>query len=385
MAMDLAGVVSLQDLVNGRLSGDSELSRRLFFAAGQYKRLPYFAVKAEHLEEVHKSLFKEYQGALTQDHGEGYHIVFHDALVVGQGAVITKEGYLIQESVVEFLAHGNVPDGLQRESGRYIVPDAVQREIDRPSLLLQRPWYLNYGHWLVDGASILAINHTLNLPEGWHAVVGLQSGRSLRNVVYQSAGILAPGVGLVERPPNAVWRFKELHYVTPVHVPPVFKLPSAVTSLRSVIGMHATMTSRTASRIYVIRGSQESRALDNEDEVTNVLSSCGFTLYSPVGKTIVDQAAAFQNADIVVGVKGAALTNAIFCRAGAHVVALSPGDFPDPFFWDLVSQCSIYYSEIFGPRIDQRSGQGRGGFRIDVKSLLEVLNLVEASLRSKCS
>jgi capsular polysaccharide biosynthesis protein len=32
----------------------------------------------------------------------------------------------------------------------------------------------------------------------------------------------------------------------------------------------------------------------------------------------------FENADIVIGVKGAALTNAIFCRDNCHVILLIP-------------------------------------------------------------
>ena len=54
---------------------------------------------------------------------------------------------------LELLAQGLVPRGLEEAGpGRYRWSQSVSRVIETPTLLLKRPWWRNYGHWLVDAA-----------------------------------------------------------------------------------------------------------------------------------------------------------------------------------------------------------------------------------------
>lgn len=65
-----------------------------------------------------------------------------------------------------------------------------------------------------------------------------------------------------------------------------------------------------------------SRQLVNEAELEESLFSLGFTTIYPEAMTFSEQVDAFQSASVVVGSCSSALTNAIFCKPGARVVAL---------------------------------------------------------------
>jgi capsular polysaccharide biosynthesis protein len=308
------------------------------------------------------------------------HLRIANAVVVGQGAVIAGETCLIRESAAEFLAHGNTPDGLvQLEEGGFALKTPPTVVVEKPSLLLKRPWYGNYGHWLVDNAALLSLASQLTLPGEWQIVTGRYVG-GLQAIVRETLEILAPGVAVIEHPDDEAWRFAELHYVSPVHIPPLFKLPVGLACLRAQIlrGLLAHGTPRRA--IYVMREAHVRRKLWNEDAVIALCQEFGIEIVSPERMSLRDQAGLFHGASLVVGVKGAGLTNALFCTPRAHVIALSPGDFPDPFFWDLVGQFGGNYSEIFGALVGRDRAQSENPFTIDVGRLRAVLTACIADI-----
>ena len=113
-------------------------------------------------------------------------------------------------------------------------------------------------------------------------------------------------------------------------------MPLAISRLRSKFLGDTVKAPRARQAIYIRRGANFPRRLVNEDAILALCEELGITTVVPEEVGIIAQAELFHAADLVVGVKGAALTNALFCLPPTHIVALSPGDFPDPFFWDLV-------------------------------------------------
>ena len=338
-----------------------------------YARKPPFRLDMTDIDPGPRRMAEEYfRHGMT--HYDGVrHFRIADALVVGQGTVIAGGNCLIRDSAAEFLAHGGAPDGLTSlGDGRFALKAAPTAVIDRPSLLLKRPWWPNYGHWLVDSAALLALADRFDLPAGWQIVTGRHHG-FMQAIVRETLDLLASGVDVVEHPDDEVWRFAELHYFSPVHIPPLFKLPAAIAALREQV-LRGRPSKRWPYRtIYVARGSVVPRRLVNEAEVIRLCGTLGIEVVSPEGMSLRDQAALFRDAALVVGVKGAALTNALFCAPGTHVVALSPGDFPDPFFWDLVGQSGGNYSEIFGPVASSDLPPAENPFTVDVGRLRAIL------------
>jgi capsular polysaccharide biosynthesis protein len=80
--------------------------------------------------------------------------------------------------------------------------------------------------------------------------------------------------------------------------------------------------SEKPTRLFLSRRGFSSRQLVNELELEKVLQDFGFTTIYPETMSFSEQVDAFQSAEIVVGSCSSALTNAIFCNAGARIVAM---------------------------------------------------------------
>jgi hypothetical protein len=343
---------------------------------GRYFRRAPFCVDISEIDPAQEGLVKAYFASKDQEHRAVQHVVLRNATLVGQGTVITSSSELIRESAAEFLAHGKTPDGLiASSSGGFVTKDMPEVFVEAPSLLVKRPWYGNYGHWIVDSAALCAMAARLSLPPRWQAIVGRQAGAVMRKIVTDTTDLLLPSVAVLEHPDDQLWHFEELHYVTPIHVPPLFKLPEGLACLRSLFLRNDLSHARKRNAIYVTRGAAATRKLANEAEVVALCNQLDIAVVSPEKMSIHAQANLFHQAHLVLGVKGAALTNALFCNPRTHVVAMSPADFPDPFFWDLVSLSGVGYSEIFGRTTSHGLPQGQNGFAIDIPKLRKILEL----------
>ena len=348
------------------------------FPEGSYLRHPMFQTDITELDGGQRALFAAYTTSLKQQYGPIQRLILNGAVVTGQGAVVSSIGTLIRESVLEFLAHQAVPDGFMMEpDGSLCMIGCSSRRIEQPTLLLQRPWYMNFGHWIVDSATMLSVVSRLAMPKGWQIVVGAQTSEALRAIVFETIGMLCPGIPVLERPQADAWEFAQLHYVTPVHVPPLFKHPEGLAYLRAAVLQQNPSVPGGTRRLFISRGPTASRLLINEPEVIGLLCGRGFEVIEQSSISLRGQAEIFQSARIVIGVKGAALTNAVFCASGSHLVALSPGDFPDPFFWDLVTQSGVNYSEIFGSLASHELPQSHNGFTIDLPRLAAIVDRID--------
>ena len=106
-----------------------------------------------------------------------------------------------------------------------------------------------------------------------------------------------------------------------------------------------------------------------------LLRNRGFEVVSPENLSLGDQIKLFQEAEVLVGVKGAAFTNVLFCNPGTHMLLLSPDYFIDPFFWDLCSQFGVHYSEILC-KIDHSSDASRNDIEVDLVQVTKALDQI---------
>jgi capsular polysaccharide biosynthesis protein len=80
---------------------------------------------------------------------------------------------------------------------------------------------------------------------------------------------------------------------------------------------------QTGRRIILSRRGFAQRQLVNEAEIVETLRPHGFEVVQPEQLTFAEQVQTYHAADIIVGSASSALINCIFCRSGAHVVALA--------------------------------------------------------------
>ena len=296
---------------------------------------------------------------------------FADAVVVGEGSVVLSEGkrhWLLADSAREFLTRGMVPKGMAAGSNRnpFTMPGQVHRTLDTCSLLLQRPWSENFGHWLVDQAAALSYLVELGALPTRHIIVTKTAILGIRQVIRQTIDAILPDATVHEHDVSEVWRCRDLAYLTPVHVPPLFKLPAALQSLRKHLLPQASLPTATppTRRLHVLRP-KSGRRLLNEAEVLEISARYGFETITPEAFSVREQARIFGEAESVIGVKGAALTNIVFAPPSCRVIVLSPGDFVDPFYWDIAGTHHAHYAELYGALAQRDRNASHNDFTID--------------------
>lgn len=299
---------------------------------------------------------------------------FSDALLAGEGSVVLASGrrhWLLADSAREFLNAGAVPKGMSAgaDAGTFTLPGRVHRTLDASCLLLQRPWSENFGHWLVDQAAMLGwLVETGALPTR-HVIVTKTDTLALRQVMRQTIDAILPNAIVHEHDVDEVWRCRDLAWMMPVHVPPLFKLPAALDTLRAQLVPRAARgvraKTRPARRLHILRARARSRRLINEAEIVEIGARYGFETIAPEAYSMREQARLFAEADAVVGVKGAALTNIVFAPPSCRVIVLSPADFIDPFYWDIASARRAPYAELFGDLTTRRRATSYNDFTVD--------------------
>ena len=338
---------------------------------GTYERRGATVVNPSDLYPAFRGPYLEDLAKLAQPYGSTLGLLLTDALVIGQGSVVTRNGLLIQESCRAILEQNRTPPGLRPVGPGWIcaVPEPIRRE-GRVSILAKAPWWRNYGHWLVDSAALLALVVDRLRGNDIQIVVGKQVAPAMRRIVAETLAIVAPGIPVVEHDDAEPVVFFRLYYVTPTSVSPLFKLPE---SLRALRGKLVAGAPRPGRRIYVQRDAQGPRTLLNEPDVLRVAASQGFEVVRPERHGLREQAQLFSEAAVVMGVKGAGLTNLLFAPRDSSVVVLSPSNWGDSFFWDLAGQIGITYVEVIGKVRDGMAEPPNSPFEVDLARLGEAL------------
>ncbi|MEA1649039.1 glycosyltransferase family 61 protein [Nitrospirillum sp. BR 11164] len=366
-------VRSLESIVNGidqssleaaGITRVNQLSPR-----GSYSRRPMALVDAFHIKPEVRGAFDHYRNVSEQFYPQINATTLADAHVAGQGTVVTRNGILVEESAIEYLAHRQIPEGFrQGEMDRTFAfahpPSSV---VETPCILVKRPWYRNYGHWLVDSATILAYFAQQINADRLTIVVGSNESQIQKNIVQETINKICPGAGIIEMPDNVTWRFSDLLYITPLHRPPMIKWPPAMAKLKAAF-VDSGGRINPGARLYLSRADVKTRTLANEDALKKLLDHFGFRTVFTSGMSLTEQAQLLGSAEVVMGVKGAALANLVFCQPEATAICLSPGDFIDPFFWDVAGQLGMTYAEIFG-RVVTSHPVGRNDFVIEPERL----------------
>jgi hypothetical protein len=104
------------------------------------------------------------------------------------------------------------------------------------------------------------------------------------------------------------------------------------------------ITSHTpdSGRLYVSRQGGDTRRVNNLDELSPTLEAYGFERFRPEDYSVAEQVRAFADADVVLGVHGAGLTNLLFARDATLVEMF--GSYVNPVFYALAIQTGNEYA-----------------------------------------
>ena len=101
-------------------------------------------------------------------------------------------------------------------------------------------------------------------------------------------------------------------------------------------------------RFFIDRSKAPGRRIKNWQEISEVLEKNGFSIVELESFCFSDQTQLFHNADAVVGMHGAGLTNLLFCHAGTKVLELVSPNWSHWIYWNLASSLHLNYHYLFG-------------------------------------
>jgi hypothetical protein len=252
-----------------------------------------------------------------------------------------------------------------------------RRRITQPAIIVPPFW--NYWHLFLE--HLLPMIHASRL-EAW--------GNEPLKVITQAkrpplidaviAGLRADGIDisvleveprehlLVERLLVAVNQCANLERI--------YGLSEAIPTARRILSAAYREQSPAAGlgpRLYISRRGTKLRQITNEDEMIAGLKRLNFRVLESRWDNHPQQLAAFSEAEVVVGVHGAGMSNIIFSSPGTRVLELFPNNHRKTSMLHLSAEHDLRHQPLFGS--DEGHNQA---FSVDVPHLLE---RVESLLR----
>jgi hypothetical protein len=179
-------------------------------------------------------------------------------------------------------------------------------------------------------------------------------------------------ITLVKIKKNEKWRVEE--FLLPSFISNHYSgfLPAKVCGLIRQRVWQGYQVSRQAprSRLYISRAKAGKRRLVNEAEVVSLLQSFGFQVVYAEALSYQDQVALFYNAEVVVGVHGAGLTNVLF---GEHLtlVEFHPEELVRSHYFMICKALGFPYHYLVGDKANARQD-----FQVDVQALREIIGRI---------
>lgn len=129
-----------------------------------------------------------------------------------------------------------------------------------------------------------------------------------------------------------------------------------------------------SKKIYISRKGARLRQLHNERELIRSLEDLSFSTFVPGSGNHPDQINLFSNADVIVAVHGAALTNLLFCKPGTIVIEIfAANHVVSSYIW-LAHQLGLRYGAVIGGKNDLSQS-----FSVSVEKVISEIRVAETS------
>jgi hypothetical protein len=201
----------------------------------------------------------------------------------------------------------------------------------------------NYGHWMVDGIALLHLAlREYSIDEFDYFLVP-----SLR-YDFQKESLLAlgiPGYKIIELPALSCFRFERLMCASAPRGQSSSVVPGwLIDGYRRVLLPVQTTSER--KRLYISRRDANSRKFVNEDEIVHLMENAGFEIIELSQYGFVDKMELFANAEIIVGLTGAGLTNLMFCSMDTQVIEIFPASYVTYFYASMAGYLGLDYRAL---------------------------------------
>jgi len=302
-------------------------------------------------------------------------------LKLRNGKCFTKNGFILTHNnkpITDFIPQNEHPLRKKRfhkfESTEFIKGSVV--------VLTNDSCQKNYYHWLIESASRLhlieksgfkpdkyVINSECSYQKDVLNILGIKQSQIIEitpNRLIQAENLLVPSI---------INYFKEVNTEHRTYFNAKFIPKWALDFYREKLNTHISL--KSTKKIYISRGKATYRSVTNEQEVINHLKNRGFEIVFPEDLDFIGQAELFYNANTVISVHGAGLTNLMFCREGTKVI-----EFFDRWYLYqgqqmIAQQLNLDYTFAFSELKDFRFGAGFGAVEISIDKLDKISTHLE--------
>ncbi|MCX6823038.1 MAG: glycosyltransferase family 61 protein [candidate division SR1 bacterium] len=132
---------------------------------------------------------------------------------------------------------------------------------------------------------------------------------------------------------------------------------------------------KTGKRLYISRITN--RKVINDEEISSYLHKFGFIKYDSLDNlSIKEQAELFNSAEIIIGIHGAALTNAVFCKEGTKIIEIFHEKTVRGHYYCIANACELDYYYLLGKSIkDNRKMEMDRDMYIPIEKIIKTLEL----------
>lgn len=297
--------------------------------------------------------------------------------VLGEtGHVVTRDGTLLADVSFQFPATCYADSAWAELDGPY----ESARQLSGTACLMTSKWAgVNYFHFLFELLPRREMIRRSGMePETIdHFIVNPPLESHLPSAVYweglERCGIVREkAVGC-----EANSAFQVSHLIAPSTLHGTAHLRPWVCEWLNQTFARETRTGRRRVRLYVGRDNAHTRRLTNQAEIlAMVLLPRGFETVRWEGHSIRQQAALYANADVVVGVNGAALTNLVFCAPGTRVIVLHYPTYISRYFYELCYTRGLDYYYLVGETTTPlKPGEYNRDYAVNPAALAELLEI----------
>lgn len=266
--------------------------------------------------EISTSLFGEY--AL---HQIGCYLI--------KNASILVDGIVVYEDNIFEALQLNHPDNYVRDVYKSLTSGRrawTKRRVPGSAVLLFGPGYPVYGHWLTDFLPRLFVLDRLGFNLGALRYVIPKPVPSFIREMLRLIGLRDGQIIECETQIESL-QFDEL--ILPTNLRRWNRLSPLFCGFVSFLLQRITGLSQlpappiNGERIFLSRrGTDDSRLLENRDEIEATAAAEGLTVVRPSDLPLLEQISMFREAKLIVGEYGSALHNSIFAEANCFVMAL---------------------------------------------------------------
>jgi hypothetical protein len=309
---------------------------------------------------------------------------FEDALLLGFGAILQDGRYFYRHEVHPdrmlariadtFGQYANERTGLHRHGGRVVLArerlqDPVR--LDMPVLLGTPDEPHNWGMWLLLGLPSVA-EFLANRDRYAKFLCYVQHPWQRR--LLKLAGL--DPADLIPHDFARTYRCGELHLISHSWRDLIVTADERMMFVALGDRISRPPAAGTPEKIFVSRLTLTQkhgayRGLNNEEALIVALQRLGYVVVEPEQLPFEEQVALFRNARSIVGLGGAAMFNAVFCRPGTRVVTIESSlTFVDAHT-NIFGSLGLDYGVILGDEdlTDPRASQRR--WSLDVPRALE--------------